>query len=614
MPDITDLFGKASIDTDYAIATTVKTARLAGETVLEAFDVGKFADDTPVYFVTYKKTVDPLTSEVTVSELVSWKGLINSGANTITNLVVAPGYVDDGNDVGDFIECIPTSHWVNSMINGIFVGHNPDGTFKASAIRSALGITPGSFAGWENLGHTVGTITPKGNRSYEITLTGVDARSQLTEGMRARTTRSVAASDTSFLLDGSNDYYVKTAPNKMGFTDDFATGFWIYPTAYPTTFAGIASRYNGTSGWEFLMDSKGSIILIGHNAGSSNFRGVTSYQSVPLNRWTFVAAQLDMSAHTPTPTTSYVMMNGVDVPAYVSQSGTNPGSLVAAGNLEIGSTNGGTNAFSGYIGDGGIFSAKVTQATMLGYMNQKLTGSEANLASGYINGSVNDVNTTTPNNLVATNGATTITNAPYGNRGASTTLDYGVIMTKPVYALSNTTFTVQVPEGCTLPTTGGIASIDYATADIPYGFPRAKGRWELRAVQMSNPTGTTLAQNTWLNPQGLRILTPAGAWIAGYELNPTGYKPSSGSIDLMTTLSTSPTAESDRELSSFAQSEQATGGTISLRVNVTRRKQIEVSTPTLLYGNILTTRAGGVDAAGWTPEIPAILKLENAYV
>lgn len=140
MPVITDKFGKASIDNNYAIATTVKTTRTAGTAVLEAFDLSKFNPDTPVFVITYKKVTDPLTGVVSVTNLVSWKALVNVGANTLTNLTLAPGYVDGGNAIGDFIECIPTSYWENSLIDGIFVGHNPDGTFKLTALKDALGL------------------------------------------------------------------------------------------------------------------------------------------------------------------------------------------------------------------------------------------------------------------------------------------------------------------------------------------------------------------------------------------------------------------------------------------------------------------------------------------
>lgn len=145
MAEITDLLGKASVDDDYAIATTVKVTRAPGATVLEAYDVSKFADDTPVFFITYKKTTNPTTGAVSVTGLVSWKGLVNVGANTITNLTLAPGYTDEGNDEGDFIECIPTSFWENSLINGLLNSLNLDGTPKPVALNPIGVVSP--FAG-----------------------------------------------------------------------------------------------------------------------------------------------------------------------------------------------------------------------------------------------------------------------------------------------------------------------------------------------------------------------------------------------------------------------------------------------------------------------------------
>ncbi len=139
MPGIADKFGRASLPTETSVATTVKTTRAAGVLVLEAFDLSKYSVDTPVFFVTYKKTTDPVTGLVSITNLVSWKALVNPGANTLTNLTVQPGYVDGGNAVGDFIECIPTSAWENSLIDGIFVGHNPDGSFKKSRLQTDLG-------------------------------------------------------------------------------------------------------------------------------------------------------------------------------------------------------------------------------------------------------------------------------------------------------------------------------------------------------------------------------------------------------------------------------------------------------------------------------------------
>lgn len=139
MVAIADKLGRPSIPTNYAVATTVKTARTAGVTVLETYDLSKFPLDTPAFFLTYKKVTDPTTGEVSVTNVTSWKALVNPDNNTLTNLTLAPGYVDTGNAIGDFVELIPTSFWGNSLVDALLVLLNPDGTPKASVLKTALG-------------------------------------------------------------------------------------------------------------------------------------------------------------------------------------------------------------------------------------------------------------------------------------------------------------------------------------------------------------------------------------------------------------------------------------------------------------------------------------------
>lgn len=366
-----------------------------------------------------------------------------------------------------------------------------------------------TMAGWSPLGATPNTVTANGNNSFDLVFNSNDLTDTLTNGMRIRATRTVAAPNTAFSLDGTNDYYVKTSPNKLTFTDDFVCSAWVYLTSYAN--ASIVSRWNGTSGWDFLINSSGQLQLAGFNASGANYRGVVSYQSVPLNRWVHVTAQLDMSAYTATTTTCYIMVDGVDVPSSLVQGGTNPTALVQAGNLEVGSRNGGTLPFPGYLDQVAVYSAKVTQATILASINRKLSGTETSLASAYSNGSVNDLNTTTPNNLTATNGATTVASSPFGNRGVSTTLEYGVVMANTFS--TNTTLTIQVPEGCQLPTTGGISSVDYSTQNVPYGFPRDKGRWQIALlIRVLLDYGAATA-GTWYNLYSLNMKIPTGDWL-----------------------------------------------------------------------------------------------------
>lgn len=130
MPDITDKFGRPSAGNSYALATTVKTARLPSESVLECFDLSRFAQDTPVFGLTYKKVVDPVTNAVSTTSQISWKAVVNIENNSLVNFTVAPGYTDVGNEVGDYVECIPTSFWGNELIDALLGTHNPDGSLK----------------------------------------------------------------------------------------------------------------------------------------------------------------------------------------------------------------------------------------------------------------------------------------------------------------------------------------------------------------------------------------------------------------------------------------------------------------------------------------------------
>lgn len=379
---------------------------------------------------------------------------------------------------GYLIAVVTVANGASSITNG----NIRDTRAKSEITANSSSVTTGWVTGMAVPTSTVAN----GNRSYTNTYASSIA-STVSPGMRRRFTRTVAGPTTAFSLDGSNDYYVKTSPSGMTFTDDFVVSAWVYMTSYAQSI--IASRNNGTSGWNWDITNTGQIRLAGYNGALTNTRYITSYQSIPLNKWVHVAAQLDMSTYTVSTTTCYVMINGKDVPAFLTQNGTNPTALVQAGNLEIGSYNGGTSPFPGYIDQVAIYSAKVTQATILASMNQALTGSETSLISAYSNGSVTDLSANA-NNLTATNGATTVSSSWHGNRGISSTLEYALTMSVSSDGLTEV---VQVPEGCALPTTGGITASAYSTMANPYGYKdpgNILSYIEIRSTQ----TFTTIAQ------------------------------------------------------------------------------------------------------------------------
>jgi hypothetical protein len=212
------------------------------------------------------------------------------------------------------------------------------------------------------------------------------------------------------------------------------------------------------------------------------------------------------------------MIDGLDVPASVARGGTNPTSLIQAGNLEIGTNNGGTQFLNGKIAQVAIYSAKVTQANIKATISQGLTGSETSLASAYsFNNSINDLNTTNANNLtangsaVATNADSCFTNAVTGTSVTAGTTNYGII-TAQTFS-TNTTYTVQIPEGETLPTTGGIGALSYSTQKTPYGFPGARVKWQLITLSKGDVNNGASTGDQYYNVNSFQMSTPIGSYV-----------------------------------------------------------------------------------------------------
>jgi hypothetical protein len=444
--------------------------------------------------------------------------------------------------------------------------------------------------GWSPVESPPDTVVANGNRSYTLTFNSLDLTDTISPGMRVRTTRTVAAPDQCTDLEASSSHYFNdTSVSGMTFTDDFVVSAWIKLESYPAVAGTIVGRYNGTSGWRFDVYHTGQIRLIGHNASSVNFSYVVSYQSVPLNKWVHVTAQLDMSTFTATTTTSYIMIDGVDVPAVVTRAGTNPTALVQAGNLEIGSTNSGTFFFDGKIAQVAIYSAKVTQATILASMNQGLTGSETSLVSAYsFDNSINDLSATA-NNLIAQNSAVaTNTDSPFGKEAASTTLDYGLVQS--VSFSTNTTMVVQVPSGCTIPTTGGITSIAYSVQANPYGWANNATKWDVSMIQRVQAIVSFGGVNDWyVSP--LKITLPIGNWQSfGYQgtfqLNSSVAGTRHGHITMATSTPTTAVRDQDYTSQIF---NSASAGDALVSLNKTlpySNTSVEVY---FIYGSIVTS-------------------------
>lgn len=477
-----------------------------------------------------------------------------------------------------------------------------------------------STSGEESNGWTIGLATPdavtyNGNRSYSLVFNSVNLSDYLSNGMKLRLSRAVAAPTQCTSLNGSSHYFSKPSPANMTFTDDFVISAWVKLNNYGSDGA-IVSRYNGTSGWFLIVNADGSVRLVGRNAGSSNSSQILSQQSIPTGKWVHIAAQLDMSAFTATATTSYIMIDGVNVPAVVSRGGTNPTALIQAGDLQIGASNSGA-FFSGKIAQVAIFNAKVTQGTMRSYISQGLTGSEASLVSAYsMNNTLNDLNTTNANNLTAQSGAVaTSADSPFGDSATSGTFEYGIVMGNAFS--TDTTLTVQVPEGCAIPTSGGVSAVAYSPQGVPNGFPSARNKWAIESIYRIDSSKTSPAAGTWYGGTGLTVALqleiPIGDWETSYQAVINGHKTGALAADSSASLSTSTSSELDPTMTTFRSIEGASS-TMQLSTPVSRSG---FATPTAQTTYYLITKTGvsSMAAINFIGAVsPTIIRAECAHL
>lgn len=366
-------------------------------------------------------------------------------------------------------------------------------------------------SGWYDIPETPSLVSYLGQRSYEVTIPGVDLTNIFQPGTRIRTTRNTPAPTQSTSLNGTTQYWVKTAPSKMTFTDDFTVMAHVYLTEYGAS-RNIVSRRTANDGFALRLSGHGQIEAVVVNAGTSN-RVIISVQAVPLNTWTHIAATYDISGGV-----YNIYINGISVLTYSTSAGAMT-SIVQSGDLEVGSATAG-GFFKGNIAQVAIFSSILNQSTVRSYISQGLTGSEPTLLSAWsFNGVATDLMTTTPNDLTPQAGVGYSALAPFGtqaNLSVNNRLDYGIV-TKAV-ATTDTILTVQLPDGCTIPTSGTISAVSYSPVKAPYGFPADKKRWTITARMVGNGNvvgGTTTGSiaGVWGELALARVFLPVGVFF-----------------------------------------------------------------------------------------------------
>lgn len=505
------------------------------------------------------------------------------------------------------------SHLKNALVEMNATGEDLQDLYDAFASFSA------SNNSWLTGLPSVSSVSSNTQHSYNVTFTSTVA-AMLSPGMRLRTTRTVAAPTQCTSLNGTTNYFNKTSPSGMTFTDDFVALGWFKFLSYPTAGSSeyLMSRYTGTGGWVLRIDDTGTIVLAGYNGSSANFSLVGSNQSVPLNKWVHITAQLDMSSFTATATTSYIMIDGVSVPSVVARGGTNPTTLTQTGNLEIGSRNGGNELANVKVAQAAVFNQKITQATAIGYMSQGLAGTETGLISAYsFNNTLNDLNTVTANNLTAQGSAVaTEADSPFGcqaNDTISSTLDYAIVT-----AVSGSTVTVQVPEGCTIPTTGGVSATAYSFSKAPYAMPTSRTKWSIQSLARVDGSQGSPVSGTIYNPKGLFIALPTGKWKVYYSTAFQLERAASGSTDGTIFYTTTNLSTAGEVPGSRCSSYISSGTSLLLMPVFTRIFEYSTSSLQILYSNFNNSAAYSAVSIGprgdWTNFGGFLTEAENAYL
>lgn len=386
-------------------------------------------------------------------------------------------------------------------------------------IREESGMTPTPVAisteSWASAGAVPTAIVCNGNRSYSLTW-AASIIADKSVGMRNKYTRTVTApTQCADLESGSSQYFSRASASVSGmtFTDDYTISAWIKLESYTGSTQVIISRNTtaGQNGWRFFINASGQLTIDGITS-SGNVKQYLTYQSVPLGKWVHVAGSLDMSG-----AAAAIYIDGISVPISSNNSGT-ANSLTNSGDLRIGAQVGVTSFFDGKIAQVAVFSSVLSAATIRSYMSQGLAGNESTLVAAYsFDNSITDL-TSNDNDLTANgSAAATATDSPFA--GGDTlyntdgTTDFSITT---AISSDGLTETVQVPEGYTIPTSGGISAVSYSTQKVPYGFPADVGRWRIGSF-LNNDSSTTSNTNYGaFISGGWRLSVPTGAWRVGW--------------------------------------------------------------------------------------------------
>ena len=133
---ITDKFHKASNGTR-AEATTLTAQKGLGASSISTAALNGWPTDTPVDFQIYNTDTN---NNIVPGSQSDWVGIVSG--TTITQIQLTGGS-DDIYPIGAIVVGLPTANWADSMVEGILIHSDPDGTLKAGSIDTTAVLADG---------------------------------------------------------------------------------------------------------------------------------------------------------------------------------------------------------------------------------------------------------------------------------------------------------------------------------------------------------------------------------------------------------------------------------------------------------------------------------------
>lgn len=526
----TDLFTKVGLP---GSATTLESPGFTiGGTTLNVASTANWQNETLQVFAMDQVTIEAGEEVRIAGSYRECVGIVTS-ATSIGSFAFASGFSPRNYPAGSTTRVyIPVaSTRENMLVDGLKQEHNLNGTHKnittntvtaSGAISAGGSVTASSFivsgsqtaAGWLPLGIAQsGTIVHNGNRSCDIPFAS-SAAAILSPGMRLLLDKTVAGNAyMGGAFNGTSHYFTKTSPTgALGtVTNNFTIEVNYRPSSYATGYLVARCDAGGNNLIGLQMTATGTVLAAILNGGAANYRIVESYQSIPLNKTTHIAITWSSG-------TVVIYLDGVSVPVKAAATGgTAPTVAGTGGDFSIGRQGASSvNYANGYISSVAVFDAVLSAATIKQHATYKLLGSETNCIGAWSldNTAVNQQAPGT-NDLTATGGVGYTAMSPHGqlSNGVETTKAIGLVM-----AVNGSTVTVQCPDGVTIPTTGGITTVSYATSGVPFGW-LSRDRFEITTQFQTDITANIAGVNTWTVNTGTDVSVPKGTWSEQYEGN-----------------------------------------------------------------------------------------------